>query len=80
MLPPMLKDFSNLAAWDRTLRIVLGLGMLYLGWSDLVDGVWAIALVIFAWVPLLTGILGWCPVYSILGISTRRRPGSSKVR
>ena len=80
MIPQMLKDFSNLAAWDRTLRIVLGLAMLYLGWSDLVDGIWAIALVVFAWVPLLTGTLGWCPVYSILGISTLRRAGSSKVR
>jgi hypothetical protein len=54
--------------------------MLWLGWSDLVDGLWAIALVIFAWVPLLTGLLGWCPIYSILGFSTRRRVGSTKVR
>ena len=80
MLPRMLKDFSNLAAWDRATRIILGLAMLFLGWSDLVDGLGAIALVIFAWVPLLTGILGWCPIYSLLGISTLRRPGSSKVR
>ena len=78
--PSMLKDFSNLAAWDRAVRILLGLLMLCLGWSDLVDGLGAIALVIFAWVPLLTGVLGWCPVYSMLGISTLRRPGSSKVR
>lgn len=80
MLPQMLKDFSNLAAWDRILRVFVGLTMLGLGWSDLVDGVWAIALVVFAWVPLLTGVLGWCPIYSILGINTLRRSGSSKVR
>lgn len=76
----MLKDFANLAGWERALRIVLGLAMLYLGWSDLVDGLGAIALVVFAWVPLLTGAVGWCPIYSLLGISTLRRPGSSKVR
>lgn len=69
----MLKELSNLATWDRTLRIVLGLAMLFLGWSDLVDGVWAIALVVFAWVPLLTGLAGWCPFYAILGISSLRR-------
>ncbi|MFP5285040.1 MAG: DUF2892 domain-containing protein [Thermoanaerobaculia bacterium] len=68
----MLKGFANLAAWDRAVRIVLGLAMLYLGWSDLVEGIGAIALVVFAWVPLLTGVLGWCPVYSMLGVSTRR--------
>lgn len=78
--PAMLKDFSNLAARDRAVRILLGLGMLYLGWSALVDGVWAIALVVFAWAPLLTGMLGWCPVYSMLGVSTRRRAGPAKVR
>jgi hypothetical protein len=78
MLSRMLKDFSNLAAWDRAIRIVLGLAMLYLGWSDLVGGIGALALVVFAWVPLLTGVLGWCPIYSMLGIFTRG--GSGQVR
>lgn len=68
-----MRSFANLASWDRAVRILLGLAMLYAGWSDLVDGLGAIALVVFAWVPLLTGVLGWCPVYSILGISTRRQ-------
>lgn len=71
----MMKDFANVAAWDRAVRIVLGIAMLVLGWSDLVEGVGAIALVVFAWVPLLTAVLGWCPVYSLLGVSTRGRSG-----
>lgn len=69
----MLKELSNLATWDRLLRVVAGVAMLVLGWSDLVDGVWAIALVVFAWVPLLTGLAGWCPFYAILGISSLKR-------
>ncbi len=69
----MLKELSNLATWDRVVRIILGTAMLFLGWSGLVDGVWAIALVVFAWVPLLTGLVGWCPIYALMGISTRRR-------
>ena len=73
MLPSVLKDFSNVATWERALRIAVGIAMLWLGWSNVVDGIWAIALVIFAWVPLLTGLLGWCPIYSLLGLSTRRR-------
>jgi hypothetical protein len=76
----MLKNISNLAPWDRILRVAVGLGMLYLGWSDYVDGLGAIALVVFAWVPLLTGALGWCPVYSILGISSNKAATSGKVR
>jgi hypothetical protein len=70
----MIKEISNVATWDRAVRIVLGTVMLFLGWSGLVDGVWGIALVVFAWVPILTGLVGWCPIYAILGISTRRRP------
>jgi hypothetical protein len=69
----MLKELSNLATWERVLRVVAGVAMLLLGWSDLVDGVWAIALVVFAWVPLLTGLIGWCPFYAILDISSLRR-------
>lgn len=76
----MLKDIVNLASWDRLLRIAVGLTMLYLGWSDYVNGLWAIALVVFAWVPLLTGLLGWCPIYAILGISSNQGAASGKVR
>ena len=30
-------------------------------------------LLIFGWVPLLTSIAGWCPIYTLLGINTLRR-------
>lgn len=76
----MLKEISNLAPWDRIVRVAAGLAMLYLGWSDFVDGLGAIALVVFAWVPLLTGVLGWCPIYAILGISSNKGAASGKVR
>lgn len=63
----------NEAPWDRALRILLGLAMLALAWSGLVHGLWGLALKIFGWVPLLTGVLGWCPVYAVLGLRTYRR-------
>jgi len=57
----------NVGTADRVIRIVLGLALL----SLIVIGPHT------AWgwigaVPLITGILGWCPAYSILGISTCR--------
>ena len=63
----------NLSTLDRAIRILLGLAMLAAGWSGAVGGVWESALKVFGWVPLATGIVGWCPVYAILGFSTRRR-------
>jgi TRAP-type C4-dicarboxylate transport system permease small subunit len=67
-------SYQNLSPLDRTIRILLGLLMLWAGWT-LSTGemeIWPIALRIFAWFPLVTGALGWCPVYAILGLSTRK--------
>lgn len=59
---------TNQATFDRVLRIVLGLGLLSMvfvgpqtnwGWVGVV--------------PLLTGLVGYCPLYGLFGISTCRR-------
>lgn len=48
--------------------------MLWIGWTNqpLETEIWPIALRIFAWLPLITGALGWCPIYAMLGLSTRK--------
>ena len=52
---------------DRAIRIILGLGLISLvfigpqtpwGWIGLI--------------PLATGLVGWCPAYSIFGLKTCR--------
>ena len=56
---------SNVGGIDRTLRIVIGLALI----AAAVMGVftpWGYIGV----VPLLTGLLGWCPPYAIFGWST----------
>ncbi|WP_119155525.1 YgaP family membrane protein [Caldimonas tepidiphila] len=62
---------SNVGGIDRLLRIVAGLVLLALTLSGTI-GLWGwIGLV-----PLLTGALGFCPLYSLLGLGTcplRRR-------
>jgi hypothetical protein len=66
-------SFRNLSPLDRTIRLLLGLLMLWAGWSGAVEAsIWSAALRVFAWVPLVTGILGWCPLYAILGLSSRK--------
>lgn len=56
---------ANIGTLDRTLRIVLGLALISLvfvgpqspwGWLGLI--------------PLLTGLLRFCPLYSVLGVRT----------
>jgi len=72
--------FTNLAPWDRGLRVVVGAAMLVAGWTGLIPGIWGIALWVFAWVPLVTGLFGWCPFYALLGISTRPQPSAPRDR
>ena len=62
--------FRNLATWDRVVRILLGASLLGLGFIGVLPDLGSIALVLFAWVPLVTGLLGWCPLYSLLRFST----------
>ncbi len=62
----------NAAAWDRVLRVVLGLAMLVLGWAS-TGGAWGLALRVFALYPLITGIVGWCPVYALLRTGTYKK-------
>lgn len=59
--------FKNIALWERALRIVIGLALLAFvgphalwGWLGLV--------------PFVTGVLGTCPLYRLLGISSCPAP------
>ncbi len=63
---------KNLARWDRMLRILVGIAMILLAVSGAVDGILRVALLLFAWVPLATGALGWDPIYALLRIGSLR--------
>ncbi|AWD20635.1 YgaP family membrane protein [Fuscovulum blasticum] len=63
----MLKN--NVGGIDKILRIMLGAALLLWFFVDNGSGVWHYAKLIGI-VPLLTGLLGTCPLYSIVGIST----------
>lgn len=65
-------SWVNEASWDRILRVVLGVVLLYLGWSGLVGGGLGTVLKFLGFVPILTGLIGWCPLYSLLKIRTNQ--------
>jgi hypothetical protein len=62
----------NVANWDRIARVVLGIILLVLGWGGIVTGGWGVFLKIIGFVPLLTGLLGYCPIYSLLKFGTKK--------
>ena len=55
---------TNVGGADKILRLVAGIALL--AWAVFGGPVWA-------WigiVPLATGLLGWCPAYTMLGMNT----------
>ncbi len=56
---------KNIANVERIIRIVAGLGILSLAFIG-PETKWGY----LGLVPLATGLIGWCPPYQLLGIST----------
>lgn len=61
----------NVANRDRIVRVVLGIVLLYLGWAGVVTGGWGVFLKIIGFLPLLTGLVGFCPAYALFKFSTK---------
>jgi hypothetical protein len=62
---------ANVGGIDKVVRIVAGAALLALTF------VGPFTATLYPWgllgiVPLVTGLVGWCPLYSILGIKTCR--------
>jgi hypothetical protein len=60
---------TNVGGIDRALRIVVGAALVLWFFVDQGSGLWHYAKLIGV-VPILTGLFGTCPLYSILGLST----------
>jgi Protein of unknown function (DUF2892) len=56
---------TNAGSVDRALRVIAGLVLIALTFTGAI-GVWGWIGV----VPILTGLLGWCPAYTLLGVNT----------
>jgi hypothetical protein len=61
---------SNEASWDRIARVVIGIGLIGGGILG-VTGVWGWVMAAIGLVLLVTGLIGWCPIYSILRTGTK---------
>jgi hypothetical protein len=55
---------------DRVIRIILGIILLYLFVVNMVAAPWSYLVALIGLILLVTGIVGTCPLYSILGMNT----------
>jgi uncharacterized membrane protein HdeD (DUF308 family) len=65
---------ANEASWDRIIRVILGLVLLYVGWAVVQPrfSLWSIVALVVGLVLLVTGAIGVCPIYSVLKIGTKK--------
>ena len=56
---------KNVGSWDRVLRVVVGSIFVALAYTGTL-GPWAY----IGAATIVTGLIGWCPPYTIFGINT----------
>lgn len=68
---------KNMGVADRVIRTVVAIVIGVLYFTDRIGGWLAIILGVVAVVLLITSLVGWCPAYNPLKISTRKERSSS---
>jgi hypothetical protein len=63
-------SFVNESTVDRIIRVVAGVLLLALGWGGVVTGTLGTVFKFLGFVPLLTGLIGWCPAYALFKFRT----------
>ena len=58
---------------DKTIRILVAVSIALLYFTNIISGMAAIILLIFAGIFILTSFVSFCPLYFPFGISTRKK-------
>lgn len=64
---------KNVGTADLVVRLVLALGLFYIGFMEnpiMEEGLPKTIVGVAGFVPLLTGLLRFCPLYAMIGVST----------
>lgn len=65
----MQKNVGNI---DRIVRILAAVAIIVLWYMQLISGTLAIVLLVAAGIFILTSLVNFCPLYSVIGISTKK--------
>ncbi|MDT7883815.1 MAG: DUF2892 domain-containing protein [Thermoflexus sp.] len=62
----------NMAGWDRIARLIVAVAFILVSAFVLRFNTLGIILTVIAVVFILTALVGWCPLYTVLGFRTKR--------
>ncbi len=65
---------TNVGGADRIVRIILGLVIIVLGF--IFKSWWGV----IGFIPVITGLLNFCPAYTLLGVSTKKKINTEKLK
>ena len=71
-----MKTEKNMAAADRAVRTLVAAAVIALWATGAIGGTLALILGIVAAIFLVTSLVGWCPLYTLIGVATRRDGGA----
>ena len=64
---------NNMGSLDRSIRVLAAIAIAILYFSGTITGTLGVVLLVIAGVFLLTSLIGFCPLYTILGLNTCSR-------
>jgi len=66
---------KNVGGIDKGIRIGVGLALILVGLLAPLSTGWRIGVLVVAAIALITAFTGLCPLWTVLGISTRKEKG-----
>lgn len=64
---------SNMGSTDRVIRLIVAVLVLILFMTDVISGTLGWVLIAVAAVFTLTSMINFCPLYTVLGITTKKK-------
>ncbi len=61
---------KNLGGTDKIMRLVIAVVIVILYFTEIIYGIFGIVMLVIAGILLLTSLVNFCPLYSLLGINT----------
>lgn len=61
---------KNMGSADRIIRVLIAAVFAYLYFGGVVTGTWGLVLLIAGIVFVLTSLVGFCPLYTLVGMNT----------
>ncbi len=64
---------KNVGSIDKVIRFIIAIVAIYVSYQGLVQSPWDYVLYAIAGIMILTGLVGTCPIFSVLGLNSNKK-------